>query len=113
MSENIILQKCVNELLLMSAKEKKKGNRTPATIETMRKRGKEVYKQALALQKAYITEEINYKSIGAPAEAIQANAERRELIKRVLNLCGELERQLAIKAATHTATGPNIRFTIY
>ena len=113
MSENAILRACVNELLLISAKERRKGNRTPKTIEQMRKEGKRVYKDALELQKAYIAEEINYKSIGASATAIQANAERRELIKRVLNLCGEIDMQLALKSATHTAAGPHISFTIH
>ena len=64
----------------MTIKEKQ------AHAAKMQKETAQAYDLARRLHSKYITQEIQYKKIGAPRKAIKANAERREAIQELLGV---------------------------
>ena len=113
MTENETLKACVRQLSLFCLEEKlSKTELTSKQINHRRKTIKEIYKLSSELESSYMIEELDYKTIRASQRAIKANQERRELTRTIIKYCSELDKLLALKAASNQAN-KSICFTVY
>lgn len=112
MSPNEILKTCLKEQNALRIREKSRQH-TDADIVKLRKLTAEAKSVCLKLQRKYYIQELNYKTIGASPRAIQANAERRQLVNELLKSLSNYDNDLIMKSVHEIGGKKYLNFTIY